>query len=465
MVRALQLLTGAAALVSSASAQVVKRQTGKLPPVTAEGNAFYADGKRFFIRGVAYQPGGAADAQDPLLDTDQLKQDIANFEDLGINTIRIYTIDNSKNHDEAMKMLDDAGIYLALDANTPEYSLNRADLESLHMSYNDNYLQSVFATVDAFAGYNNLLLFFSGNEVINARNNTNAAPYIKAVTRDMRQYISKQADRAIPVGYSSADVAENIEQQANYFACGEDEWARSDFFAFNDYSWCSPSTLQTSGWATKVETYSDYSLPMFLSEFGCITNTRKWDEIAALYSDEVAAAWSGGLAYEYTLEENGYGLVELKGGKVTPNNDFDRLKDAYANTTNPTGPAGARKDTQAPDCPPKSKEWAVDTLNLPAIPQPAKKFMNDGAGKGPGLGGDGSHWGGTASSTSPDLSDGEETSENLGNGSPSSGTSSAASGGSSNSTEEQGENAAVSVSGASSAMFGFVLMALVAFFV
>lgn len=62
----------------------------------------------------------------------------------------------------------------------------------------------------------NLLLFFSGNEVINARNNTNAAPYIKAVTRDMRQYISAQADRQIPVGYSSADVAENIEQQANY---------------------------------------------------------------------------------------------------------------------------------------------------------------------------------------------------------------------------------------------------------
>lgn len=173
------------------------------------------------MRGVAYQPGGAADAADPLLDKQALTRDIKNFKELGINTIRIYTIDNSKNHDEAMKQLDDAGIYLALDANTPKYSLNRASLEDLHTSYNDNYLQSVFATIDAFSGYNNLLLFFSGNEVINARNNTNAAPYIKAVTRDMRQYISAQADRAIPVGYSSADVAENIEQQANYFACGK----------------------------------------------------------------------------------------------------------------------------------------------------------------------------------------------------------------------------------------------------
>ena len=76
-----------------------------------------------------------------------------NFKKLGINTIRIYTVDNSKNHDEAMEMLDEAGIYLALDANTPKYSLNREDITSLHASYNDVYLQSVFATVEAFKDY------------------------------------------------------------------------------------------------------------------------------------------------------------------------------------------------------------------------------------------------------------------------------------------------------------------------
>ena len=72
---------------------------------------------------------------------------------MGINTIRIYTVDNSKDHDEAMRMLDEAGIYLALDANTPDYSLNRESLQTLHQSYNDVYLQSVFATIDAFSGY------------------------------------------------------------------------------------------------------------------------------------------------------------------------------------------------------------------------------------------------------------------------------------------------------------------------
>lgn len=368
-----------------------------------------------------------------------LRRDVENFKELGINTIRIYTIDNSKNHDEAMALLDEAGIYLALDANSPAYSLNREDIESLHQSYNDVYLQSVFATIDQFSGYNNLLAFFSGNEVINARNNTNAAPYIKAVTRDMRIYISKQADRQIPVGYSSADVAENIESQALYFACGQDEWARSDFFAFNDYSWCDPSSFTESGWDQKVQTYSDYSLPLFLSEFGCITNTRQWNEIAALYSTKMSGVYSGGLAYEYTLEANGYGLVEQSGNGVTPNADFERLKRAYANTQNPTGDGGARSNTRVPKCPPRTREWNVDTELLPEMPTNAQKYMENGAGKGPGLGGDdSSQWMGTPSETDPDLSNGVEvSSESEDAGSP--GDSSSSGG------DEEGAAASVTV--------------------
>lgn len=143
-----------AALAGSVAGQVVKRQSGSLPTIETRGNAFYtAGGDRFYVRGVAYQPGGAADAADPLLDTEALSRDIEQFERLGINTIRIYTIDNSANHDEAMRMLDEAGIYLALDVNTPYVALNRDSPEALHASYNDVYLQSVFATVDMFAGY------------------------------------------------------------------------------------------------------------------------------------------------------------------------------------------------------------------------------------------------------------------------------------------------------------------------
>ncbi|KAH7071519.1 Glucanosyltransferase-domain-containing protein [Paraphoma chrysanthemicola] len=409
------------AAIAPAFANIVPRQTkGKLPAVTVKGNAFFAGDNRFYVRGVAYQPGGAADAKDPLLDLPSLRRDVENFKSLGINTIRVYTIDNSKNHDEGMKLLDDAGIYLALDANTPKYSLNRENLATLRRSYNDVYLQNVFATVDAFADYSNLLLFFSGNEVINERNNTNAAPFIKAVTRDMKQYIANRKGRVIPVGYSAADVAENIEAQALYFNCGTDD-ERSDFFAFNDYSWCDPSSFQISGWDKKVETYKDYSKPIFLSEFGCITNTRQWGEIASLYHTNMTSVYSGGLAYEYTVEPNGYGIVEINDGKIETNADFDRLKAAYAKTKNPTGNGGFKENGRASQCPSESDEWEVEGTALPALPSRAQRYMNDGAGTGPGLSGGGSHFAGQASEGTATAGSGQAT--RTPNGSAASGTS------------------------------------------
>ena len=86
-----------------------------------------------------------------------------------------------------MALLDQAGIYLILDGNTyskdawlisivvntPTDSLNRDDPAD---SYNAVYLQHVFATIDAFKSYDNLLGFFSGNEVINDVNTTGVFP-------------------------------------------------------------------------------------------------------------------------------------------------------------------------------------------------------------------------------------------------------------------------------------------------
>ncbi|KZM27929.1 uncharacterized protein EKO05_0010059 [Ascochyta rabiei] len=416
------ILSALSAAISPAFASVLARQSkGKLPPVEVRGNAFFAGDSRFYVRGVAYQPGGAADAKDPLLDLEGLKRDVANFKDLGINTIRVYTIDNSKNHDEGMKMLDDAGIYLALDANTPDYSLNRETNATLHRSYNDVYLQSVFSTIDAFHNYNNLLLFFSGNEVINQRNNTGAATYIKAVTRDMKRYIGNKSPRTIPVGYSAADVSENIEQQALFFNCGSDD-ERSDFFAFNDYSWCDPSSFTKSGWDQKVKLYEDYSKPIFLSEYGCITNRRDWGEVAALYSTNMTGVYSGGLAYEYTVEPNGYGLVEVaSNGKIEPNEDFDRLKEAFKATKNPSGDGGFKSSGSASECPSASEDWEVATTVLPAMPAKAEKFMDDGAGTAPGLAGDGSHFAGEPSESTAEAGSGSPTRSASPSGSGSSG--------------------------------------------
>jgi hypothetical protein len=46
------------AAISPAFASIVARQSkGKLPTVSVKGNAFFAGNERFYVRGVAYQPG------------------------------------------------------------------------------------------------------------------------------------------------------------------------------------------------------------------------------------------------------------------------------------------------------------------------------------------------------------------------------------------------------------------------
>ena len=225
--------------------------------LTDNHEAFFQGDKRFYIRGVDYQPGGSSDAKDPIADEAGCKRDVAKFKDLGLNTIRVYTVDNSKDHDACMNALADAGIYLALDVNSPNYSIRR---DQPAKSYNKVYLQSVFATIDAFAKYPNTLLFFSGNEVINDDKSSSCAPYVKATDRDMRSYINARKYRKIPVGYSAADVAENRMEMAQYMNCGPDG-ARSDFFAFNDYAWCDPDT-SSADWDQKAKNFSDYSIPL-----------------------------------------------------------------------------------------------------------------------------------------------------------------------------------------------------------
>ena len=54
------ILTALSAAVSPVFAGIVARQSsskGKLPAVEVKGNAFFADNKRFYVRGIAYQPG------------------------------------------------------------------------------------------------------------------------------------------------------------------------------------------------------------------------------------------------------------------------------------------------------------------------------------------------------------------------------------------------------------------------
>lgn len=156
-----------------------------------------------------------------------------------------------------------------------------------------------------------------------------------------------------------------------------------------------------------------------LSEYGCNKNQRAFEEVASLYSNNMTPVYSGGLVYEYSQEDTHYGLVEISGNSVSELDDYGRLKKALAGTPAPQGDGGYKSDGKASDCPAKSSTWAVDNVALPAIPDKAKQYLQQGAGKGPGLNGPGSQEAGSPSSG--DAQPGSGTVTTSGSASPSKG--------------------------------------------
>ncbi|KAI4229517.1 MAG: hypothetical protein L6R36_000781 [Xanthoria steineri] len=296
---------------------------------------------RFQIIGIAYQPGGSAgfiggSGIDPLSNGTLCLRDAALMQRLGVNTIRVYNLDPSLNHDLCASIFNAVGIYMLLDVNSPlpNESLNPGDLTS---SYNSAYLTRVFAVVEAFKNFPNTLGFFSGNEVIQfPGSETVVPPYLRAVTRDLKQYISKHSSRSIPVGYSAADVRDFLADSFAYLSCDIDgsssDETRIDFFGLNSYSWCGgDATFQTAGYDVLVQMFANTTIPVFFSEYGCNeVKPRVFNEVQALYGPEMTGVMSGGIIYEYVQESNEYGLVDLHdNGTATIRIDYNNLQKQY----------------------------------------------------------------------------------------------------------------------------------------
>jgi hypothetical protein len=75
-----------------------------------------------------------------------------------VNTIRVYNVDPTLNHDECASIFNGVGIYMVIDVNSPlgGESINRADPKS---SYHVGYLSRIFGVVENFKGYPNTLGF------------------------------------------------------------------------------------------------------------------------------------------------------------------------------------------------------------------------------------------------------------------------------------------------------------------
>ena len=247
--------------------------------------------------------------------TDCLR-DAAIMQKLGVNTIRVYNLDPSINHDDCASIFNTVGIYMLLDVNSPlpGQSLDSGDPSG---TYDSNYLSRIFGVVEAFKNYPNTLGFFGGNEVINTDSNAGTVPpYLRAITRDLKNYIAKHSTRSIPVGYSAADVRDVLFDTWEYLQCAmngtTNDMSRIDFFGLNSYSWCGFATFETSGYNVLVAGFSNTTVPVFFSEYGCNkVLPRVFDEVQALYGPLMTPVMSGGLVYEYSQEVSDFGLVIL----------------------------------------------------------------------------------------------------------------------------------------------------------
>lgn len=93
-----------------------------------------------------------------------------------MNAIRVYNVDPNLNHDLCASIFNAVGIYMLLDVNSPLIgeSLNR---DEPWTTYTSSYLNRTFAVVEAFKNYENTLLFFAGNEVINDGTSAGVVPH------------------------------------------------------------------------------------------------------------------------------------------------------------------------------------------------------------------------------------------------------------------------------------------------
>lgn len=248
--------------------------------------------------------------------------------------------------------------------------------------------------MDTFYVYDNVLGFFIGNENIAARDESVAAPYLKAAARDMKAYRDARGYRKIPIGYSAAHIVELQPMLQDYLTCGGNSSEIVDFFALNSYSWCiDDDTMVTSGYDKLQANAEDFPVPIFFSETGCNTKPpRTFPDQEAVFSDPMVGTWSGSIVYEWIQETNNYGLITYgppadgaapaddivedgftrKGTPTPVVPDFENLKSKWATIT-PTGVS--KKDynpstVTTPDCPSSTPGgwWLVDgNVKMPTL--------------------------------------------------------------------------------------------------
>jgi len=334
---------------------------------------------RSYMKGVAYQqnysPNGSTSANtsytDPLADGDACRRDIPYLKQIFTNVIRVYAIDPTKDHDDCMEQLASADIYVVSDLGEPGTSIRSNDPE-----WDVTLYQRYTGVIDSLSKYKNVIGFFAGNENVSSDNQTAAAGFVKAAVRDTKTYIKNQNYRStLGVGYATADVPSR-DELAHYFACQPGNAGNGtsiDFWGYNVYSWCGDSNYASSSYGERVQFFSDYPVPVFFAEYGCIEGlddgptSRPFTEVQVLFGN-MTDVFSGGIVYEWFMGANNYGLVSLtdNDASVSPYPDFTSLRSELASVSPTITQRSEYTPTNsAPACPSVGGTWLAQASPLP----------------------------------------------------------------------------------------------------
>ena len=306
----------------------------ELPPIVIKGYKFFNSetGENVLIKGIDYYPRpntGDLDVNNFDFFTEEFRhiweRDISHFVELGVNAVRLYAVDPTKNHAAFMCALNHAGIYVLVElasGTCPECSISSKESP---LCYPKQLKTRGETVIREFSKYSNTLAFSAGNEVnhfvpMGKKPQWNA-PCLKKFVRDMRSYVkgcsSSMNMRQVPIGLIMADS--DRDENTQYYNCqtGDDDFEHAEWYGLNSYVYCNGTAHsfdEAAGFQTLIDSFESYhySIPVLLTEFGCLSTSfptidgfeaqRTFNQAKWLGLPQVQNQFAGGLVFEYSIE-------------------------------------------------------------------------------------------------------------------------------------------------------------------